>query len=467
MGVATEVLRAAERHADAPAIVHNGAVTTYGELIGRAQAVAAGLTAGETVAVPAVRGVELIVDFLGVLLAGATYCPIDPALPAARRTAMLDAAGCTRELGAGPPPARAAAGTGEPGPEGIAYVLFTSGSTGTPRPVEVPHRAVTAVAGSLRQLFAATPADRFLQFASPSWDTCFEEILPALTSGATLVIDDDAHSGSFARILGLLARERISVLNLPTAFWHELVLHLAEERVRLPESVRLVVIGGEGINPARLATWRDLPTGDVRLLNTYGCTETALITHAADLWGPSAVPAVTGLAEAPIGRPLPHVRQRLEPHGALGLLHVGGPSVARGYRGDPEATAQRFTDGWFRTGDLVEEAPDGVLLYRGRVDRQLKVRGVRIDPGDVEAEIIRCAGVPDAAVIGVPLAGRTALIAYVVGAAESDAESLLARLRGAMPAHLVPARLLVRAALPRTTSGKTDYARLSKEWSER
>ena len=467
MGVAAEVLRAAGRNPDAPAIVHNGSVTTYGELIRQAGEVAARLAAGETVAVPAVRGAQLIVDFLGVLLAGATYCPIDPALPAARRTAMLEAAGCAREPGLEPPRAQTADGSAGPGPEDIAYVLFTSGSTGTPRPVEVPHRAISAATGSLRRLFAATPADRFLQFASPSWDTCFEEILPALTSGATLVIDDDAHSGSFARILGLLDRERISVLNLPTAFWHELVLHLTEEGARLPGSVRLLVIGGEGINPVRLTAWRALPTGGVRLLNTYGCTETALVTHAADIGGPEAEPAVTGLAEAPIGRPLPHVRQRLEPHGALGLLHIGGPSVARGYRGDPEATAERFADGWFRTGDLVEEAPGGVLLYRGRVDRQLKVRGVRIDPGDVEAEIVRCAGAPAAAVIGVPLAGRTALVAYVVGDPGTDAESLLDRLRSAMPAHLVPARLLIRAGLPRTTSGKTDYARLSKEWSER
>jgi len=466
MDVAAEVLRAAERAPEAPAIVRNGAVTTYGELAGRAGAVAARLTAGETVAVPAVRGVELIVNFLGVLLAGAIYCPIDPALPAGRRAAMLDAAGCARELDLHPPVTSAGFAGTRPGPEEIAYVLFTSGSTGTPRPVEVPHRAIAAATGSLRLLFGATAADRFLQFASPSWDTCFEEILPALTSGATLVIDDDAHSGSFARVLGLLARERISVLNLPTAFWHELVRHLAEEGGQLPESLRLLVIGGEGVNPVRLAAWRELPTAGVRLLNTYGCTETALVTHAIDLWGPAAEPAVTGLAEAPIGRPVPHVRQRLEPRGALGLLHVGGPAVARGYRGDPEATAERFTGGWFRTGDLVEEAADGVLLYRGRVDRQLKVRGVRIDPGDVEAEIIRC-GVPAAAVIGVPLAGRTALIAYVVGAPEADTASLLDRLRTAMPAHLVPARLVARAELPRTTSGKTDYARLTKEWSER
>jgi nonribosomal peptide synthetase protein VioO len=471
MNVAAEILRAAERDPQAQAVVHNGAVTTYGELVGRACAVAARLTAGETVAVPAIRGVELIVNFLGVLLAGATYCPIDPALPAARRAVMLDAAGCTRELGLDSPAASATVhgtepGTG-PGLEEIAYVLFTSGSTGTPRPVDVPHRAIAAATGSLRRLFAATSGDRFLHFASPSWDTCFEEILPALTSGATLVIDDDAHSGSFARILDLLARDRISVLNLPTAFWHELVLHLAEEGEQLPESVRLLVVGGEGVNPVRLASWRELGTGGVRLLNTYGCTETALVTHAIDLWGPAAEPAVTALAEAPIGRPVPHLRQRLEPHGALGLLHVGGPSVARGYRGDPQATTERFADGWFRTGDLVEEAGDGVLLYRGRLDRQLKVRGVRIDPGDVEAEIIRCTGVPAAAVIGVPLAGRTALIAYVVGAPGTDTASLLDRLRSEMPAHLVPARLLMRSELPRTTSGKTDYAQLTKEWTER
>ncbi|MFD0891691.1 AMP-binding protein, partial [Streptosporangium algeriense] len=176
------------------------------------------------------------------------------------------------------PEAGGPAGTGDP-----AYILFTSGSTGAPKPVVTPRGAVSTVTGELRALFGLTPEDRVLQFASLNWDTCLEEILPALTTGAALVFDERAHSGSFPRLLRMIESERITLLDLPSAFWHELVRHLTEERAELPASVRTVVIGGEAVSPVRLADWCALGTGGVRLVNTYGCTETTLITHAADL----------------------------------------------------------------------------------------------------------------------------------------------------------------------------------------
>lgn len=483
-------LRAAERDPAAPAILWNGQVTTYRELAGQARALAALLcaegVAGAPVAVPAVRGSRVVAAFFGTLMAGGAYCPVDPGLPADRREAMIRAAGCVASLEWGPAAvsvagvrsirvpddATAVAELPAPQPEDTAYILFTSGSTGLPKPVDVPHRAIAASVGSLVRLFGAGRSDRFLQFASLNWDTCFEEILPALTTGATLVLDDDAHSGSFSRLLDMLGRTRTSVLNLPTAYWHELVLHLVDFDVPLPDSLRLVVIGGEGANPDRLADWRRCKTGDVRLVNTYGCTETALVTHAVDLAGPLAGSAATALGEAPIGRPMPHVRQLLQPHGPADQLYVGGPSLANGYRGDPATTAQRFVvlggERYFRTGDLVQDVGDGLLAFRGRADRQLKIRGVRIDPAEVEVEVVRHTGVPGAAVIGVPMAGRTALVAFVVGDPHGDAaDRMLRRLRDALPAHLVPARLVVRADLPRTASGKTDYTRLTKEWNER
>jgi amino acid adenylation domain-containing protein len=487
-GIVPAVLRAAERAPDAAAVIGHGRTMTYRQLVESAGGLASVLrergVVGEPVAVPAVRGPDLVVALLGTLMAGSVYCPIDPAFPVDRQEAMARAAGCgvsiswdgaTLTVGdpvrpRSPGDARPAARFAAPGPDDLAYILFTSGSTGRPRPVEVPHRAIDASVRSLVRLFAAEPADRFLQFASLSWDTCFEEMLPALTVGAALVFDDDAHSGSFARIVNLLARERISVLNLPTAFWHELVLDLVDSGARLPPSVRLLVIGGERVNPDRLAAWRDCGTGEVRLVNTYGCTETTLVTHAVDLHGPAAGPDAAG--EAPIGRPLPHVQQRLEPSGAHDHLLIGGPSLAHGYRGDAAATGERFVsiDGerYFRTGDLVLDPGDGLLTYHGRADRQLKIRGVRVDPAEVEAEILRHTAAPAAAVIGVTVAGRTALVAFVVGGPDEEfTAGLLALLRRRLPAHLVPAAVLARPDLPRTTSGKTDYSRLTKEWSER
>ncbi|TYC66680.1 acyl-CoA synthetase [Streptomyces sp. CB01881] len=358
-------------------------------------------------------------------------------------------------------------------PDQPAYLLFTSGSTGQPKPVVTPRRAISVSVRALRELFGLTPDDRVLQFASLNWDTCFEEILPTLTTGAALVLDAEAHSGSFPRFLRMVEHERITVLDLPTAFWHELVLHLTEERRTLPDTVRLVVIGGEAASPARLAGWAALATGRIRLLNTYGSTETTLITHAVDLHGPRAPGRARPWAAGdpvPIGRALPHVLERI---GEQGELLVGGPAVALGYHGLPEATAARFAvaDGvrWFRTGDRVSRAPDGVLTHRGRVDGELKVRGIRVDPAEVEAEIAGHPGVAAVAVAGATLAGRSALVAYLVprpgavaGALDADVRAYL---RGRVPGHLVPSLITVVPELVFTASGKVDRGGSHRRYS--
>ncbi|MGI5242463.1 AMP-binding protein [Dactylosporangium sp. CA-139066] len=422
----TAVTATAARHPLRPALVHNGIPIGYGRLaeeIDRARR-RLGARPG-TVAVDAVHRPGTIVSLLGTWAAGGTYCPIDPAFPAQRRQAM----------------AAAAAGA----PADLAYVLFTSGSTGEPKPVGTPRAALDAVVPALAGLFELTDADRVLQFASLNWDTCFEEILPALLSGAAVVLADDALSGSFPRFLRALERDRVSVLDLPTAFWHELVRHLADDGAGLPPCVRLVVIGGEAVAPARLAQWHALPTRGVRLLNTYGCTETTQITHAAEL---------TGAAEAPIGRALPHVRERI---GAGGELWIGGPALARGYLGRPADTAERFVelDGerWFRTGDRVARRADGGLDHLGRLDRQVKIRGIRVDPGEVEARIAEHPRVRAVAVVPATRAGHTVLVAYV----ELDgAADVAAFLRGRVPDHLIPARIEVVPRLAYTATGKVD-----------
>lgn len=442
MQVATpveEFLAVAARAPDHPALVHDGTPITYGALRTAAEAVAAGL--GDrpgVVGVPATHTPETIAALLGVWLAGGAYCPLDPSFPAGRLAAMREV--CDRVLG-------------EPGTPvddtAPAYVLFTSGSTGAPKPVATPVPAIATVTAALRDLFAITPADRVLQFASLNWDTCFEEILPALTAGATLVLDADAHTGSFPRFLRMVERERVTVLDLPTAFWHELVHHLTEDAATLPDSVRLVVTGGEAVRPDRLADWLRLGTR-ARLLNTYGCTETTLITHACEL----AVPD----EKVPIGHALPHVVELVED----GELLVGGPALALGYLGMPERTAERFTerDGLrvFRTGDRVSRRPDGMLVHEGRLDGEIKVRGIRVDPAEVEAHLVRHPAVTEAAVAGVRTADHTTLAAYVVVREPVEAAAVLAELRTRVPAHLVPGRLTVVPALVRTASGKVDRA---------
>lgn len=416
---------AVHKFTNRPAIIHDGSVLTYTNLAARVRAEADRLGPRPgVVEVPAVHTPDTVVSFLAVQTAGGAYCPVDPAFPDERKAAM-----------------RAALAGGAP--DDTAYLLFTSGSTGAPKPVATPRRAIATVTAALRDLFELTPEDRVLQFASLNWDTCFEEILPALTAGSALVLDAEAHTGSFPRFLRMVEQRGVTVLDLPTAFWHELVRHLAEDQAAMPACVRLVVIGGEAANPARVAEW----PGGARLLNTYGATETTLITHAADVTG---VPV-------PIGRPLPHVRELITDEGEL---LVGGPALAGGYPGRPEAAAERFVvregERWFRTGDRVRRGADGLLFHEGRLDHVVKIRGVRVDPGEVEAQLTRHPAVDAAAVAGVTLAGRTALVAYAV--ARDTHDDVLAWLRARVPAHLVPSRLTYVPELVRTATGKVDRA---------
>ena len=458
------------RHPERPAIVHNGHAMAYSRLASSVREVARRLGPDPgVIGVPAIHAPGTVVSLLGIWAAGGTYCPMDQGFPAERREFMLAAAGCravlTADLDVLPVTDMAATPEPQGGAVPPAYCLFTSGSTGEPRPVLTPRRAIDAAVGALRGLFGIVASDRVLQFASLNWDTCFEEILPTLTGGATLVFHDEAHTGSFPRLLRMIRDQRITVLNLPTAFWHELVHHLAEDGTGLPDHVRLVVIGGEAAGPARLADWCALPTGGIRLVNTYGCTETTLITHAADLHGPRAPAPATPwerTALVPIGRPLPHVIELIDD----GELLIGGPSVADGYRGAPEATDARFVtvgqERFFRTGDRVDRLPDGTLVHQGRVDDQLKIRGIRVDPVEVEAQLARHPAVSAVVVAGVTVADHTVLAAYVVArpdALDGLEDELRDHLRSRLPAHLVPSRISIVPELAHTASGKVDRRR--------
>jgi amino acid adenylation domain-containing protein len=472
-----------------PAIVQNGTAIIYRDLAERVRLTGlcyrarrfaadgpAGLIGALVSHTPAV-----VEHLIGILQARATYCPIDAELPAARKQALAEALGldCLFAIAGdphGPTNLRIEMLDADPVipntelPQPLwhrsdpAYVLCTSGSTGAPKPVVVSRRALTVTVRALRHLFALTPEDRVLQFASLGWDTCLEEILPALTAGATLVFDDAAHSGSFSPFVRMLAEREVTVLDLPTAFWHELVLFLHEEHAALPDSVRLVVIGGERVDPTRLRQWRDLDVGHVVLLNTYGCTETTMVTHAVQLSGPGTEPEVAAHdAEAPLGRPLPHVRDHVTDEGEL---LVSGPSLATGYLGLPEVTATGFPVAdhgsgptrWFRTGDLVTRGERGLVYSRGRADEQLKVLGVRVHPAEVEEQLNTHPAVAGAVVFGERLLGRMSLTAYVVPAEATTPAALKRYLRDRLPSQFVPSRVKFVAALAYTVSGKIDRA---------
>jgi amino acid adenylation domain-containing protein len=487
--VVTDFVAAARDFPHRPAIVHEGAAITYQDLAERVRLTASRYRARHIAADEPSSLIGALVShtpavaehLLGILQAGATYCPVDAALPAARQHAIGAVLGLDRLITVGDDPVestdpRVEPLDGDPAsadgrlPQSIwhrtdpAYVLCTSGSTGAPKPVVVSRHALTVTVRALRNLFALTPDDRVLQFASLGWDTCLEEILPALTAGAALVFDKEAHSGSFPRFVRMLEEREVTVLDLPTAFWHELVYFLDEGHTALPDSVRLVVIGGERVDPTRLRQWRDLDTGHVSLLNTYGCTETTMITHAVQLSGPDTEPDVSSTdAEAPIGRPLPHVLDHVTDEGEL---LVSGPALATEYLGLADITAAGFPVAdygfgptrWFRTGDLVTRGADGLLYSRGRADEQVKVAGVRVHPAEVEVQLNTHPAVTGAVVLGERVLGRTALTAYIVAAEPTTPADLKRYLRERLPSQFVPTQVKFVTALAYTSTGKVDRA---------
>ncbi|GGK63005.1 hypothetical protein Ppa06_20650 [Planomonospora parontospora subsp. parontospora] len=499
----------ARRSPGAVAVVCGGTEVSYGELMARADALAgvlgeSGVRPGDIVGVCLPRSVEAIVALLAVWRAGAAYLPLDPDDPDERLAFSLADASVVHVVtrrslppgrlavdpsgpaGGGPRPGRAGAaaapgaGTGSaaaPGtepaaavgavavpaavrPADAAYVITTSGSTGRPKGVVVEHGAVTARVRWMRSAYGLAPGDHVVQFASLGFDAHVEEVFPTLAAGAALVLLPDGAT-SLPEVLATPAGRRVTVLDLPTAYWHALVEE--QEEVAWPPGLRLVILGGEQVAAAAVERWRTRFADRVRLVNTYGPTEAAVIATAADLGADAAS------GRPPIGRPIGetsvHVldeRGRPLPAGATGELVIGGAGVARGYLGRPSLTAAAFVpDPYgppgsrrYRTGDRARRRLDGRLDFLGRLDGQLKVRGFRIEPGEVESRLLDH---PEVGQAFVTVRGEE-LIAYFTGTA--DPAELRARLERVLPRQLVPAAWVRLEALPLTSSGKVDRAAL-------
>jgi amino acid adenylation domain-containing protein len=361
-------------------------------------------------------------------------------------------------------------------PDNAAYVIYTSGSTGRPKGVVVSHRALANYATAAVDLYGVTPSDRVLQFASLSFDASAEEIYPAMLGGAALVLRTEEMLTDAATFFARCAEWGVTVLDLPTAYWHELVSGLERGAIRLPDRVRLVIIGGERALPERVAAWRRHVGDGVRLVNTYGPTEASVVATMAELQGREEVPMLADqpLPAVPIGRPVPNGRvyvldreMRPLPVGARGELYVGGAGVARGYLGRPELTAERFVPDPFgaepgarlyRTGDVARWRRTGELEFVGRADEQVKVRGFRVEPGEIEDLLLRHHSVREAVVAArEDEPGRTRLVGYVVPVDQAPSVAdLRAHLKAELPEYMVPAAFVVLDALPKTGSGKVD-----------
>ena len=496
------------------ALRFEGTTTSYAELAERVQQRARRLLAlGAGPEVPVAicldRSPELVVSLLAVLEAGSYYLPLDPKFPAERMAFMVADSGASiliaethgpdalpevehvlwvdagTDVYDGPeaPWGDGALGDEEVEPlpcdeESLAYAIYTSGSTGKPKGTLIPHRALAHFVDAARRVYGIDSEDRVLQFASVSFDASVEEIFPVLTQGGTLVLRPEAVETPMA-LLERCRRDGVTVLDLPTAYWHTLCRWLELGDGALPPQVRLVILGGEAVQRPHLESWWRLVGRDVRLANSYGPTEATVVATLSELssWHPAS-----STARIAIGRPLPGVEMLVlsrdlqpVPQGAAGELVLGGDSLARGYLGRGATTAEVFVphpwasgERLYRTGDLVRFRADGELEFLGRIDRQVKVRGFRVELRGVEAALLECPGVDESAVVVQrEPTGEQRLVAYVAGKGEPlTVPGLRAALRRHLPDYMVPALFEVLDALPKTSSGKIDRRALPEPSSE-
>jgi amino acid adenylation domain-containing protein len=462
----------ARRVPDKPAVVSGDVMLTYADLDRRSTSLARALrrrgVGPETVVgVQLRRSPEMIVALLAVLKAGGAYLPLDPDYPRERLDLMIQDAGAGLVL-TGIETEEGEADLPALDPLNLAYVIFTSGSTGRPKGVMVTHRSLSNHTASAVAGYEIRESDRILQFAALSFDTSAEEIWPCLAVGATLVLRDDSMLTSAGQFLAAAERLGITVLNFPTAFWHEIAAGLEREGAPMPPAVRIVIVGGERMLADRIESWfRGLRGRDVRLVNGYGPTEGTIVATRSVV-----EPGRLAMSGEPLmGRPIHNAQVYVldregepAPIGVPGELYIGGMGVARGYLGRPELTADRFVPDPFggepgarlyRTGDRARWLATGDLDFLGRVDQQVKIRGFRVEVGEVEETLRRLPGVRDAVVEARPDAsGAHRLVAWVVG--QIVPADLRGRLKERLPDYMVPAALMPISGIPKTPSNKID-----------
>jgi enterobactin synthetase component F len=485
----------AARTPDAVAVIDDRPVT-YAVLADAAERVArfvAGAARVETpVGVLMRRDAALVATLLGVMGGGSAYLPLDPDDPPLRHRRVIDAAGCPLVIGdedllatipAGPErrvPVRPAPAPDRPSsglvgvdgsaplPEvpasGLAYVMFTSGSTGTPKGVEVEHGNMVALVLTAKDLIGFTAADRYLALATVAFDISVAELFVPLVCGGSLVLRDRHLLLDPKGLARTIVEHGVTVAQTGPTVWAVLLREVAD----FPR-LRVVVTTGEALAPPvglRLTEIAD------EAWNLYGPTETTVWTTGYRLPRSGEVPAADRpLAFAPVGLPFTGVAAVVcdqagvpVPDGAEGELWLGGAFVARGYRGRPELTAERFIerDGlrWYRSGDIIVRRPDGVLEFHGRADDQIKIRGVRIEPMEVEAAVLETPGVAQVAATWFERqdGGRSIVAAVVETArgASATGGAMHARLAATLPGAMIPSRVVVCDALPRSASGKVD-----------
>ncbi|WNV87748.1 non-ribosomal peptide synthetase [Umezawaea sp. Da 62-37] len=484
--LAALVAAQAARTPDAVAVGIGARELTYAELLDRADRLAAhlaerGVRAGDVVGVHDVRSPELVVSLLAVLRAGAAYLPLDPEYPSTRLAFQIADAGVAVVLTRSTLPALVArtavavdvvlptlpaarAPEVEVGPESPAYVIYTSGSTGEPKGVVVPHRGVVNRLMWMRDDYDVGAVDRVLQKTSFSFDVSVWEFFLPLIVGARLQLLEPGAQRDPVLVAESIAEHGITVLHFVPSM---LDLFLVDHGHHDLSGLRHVFCSGEALRPSTVAEFFTRFPEGVRLHNLYGPTEASVDVTA---W--ECLPG-NDLRTVPIGRPVAnttvHVldgQGKRVPIGVPGELHVGGVQVALGYLNRPELTAERFIpdpfDGGrlYRTGDLARLRADGVVEFLGRNDHQVKVRGHRIEPGEIEAALLAHPAVRQSVVVAAGGTGARRIVGYVVVDGDFDRDGLRAHLVERLPAYMVPAALVRLDALPLLPNGKVDHGAL-------
>lgn len=488
---------------DAVAVEQDGQRLTYRELSDRSNKIAhylqsLGVKPETLVAICVERSLDMIAGLLGILKAGGAYVPLDPAYPQERITEiitdtqlgflltqdkfqekLLGYTGKTICLDTDWE-VIATHSTANPISDvqvnNLAYIIYTSGSTGKPKGVMIEHRSLMNFVITAIDKYGIKASDKVLQFASICFDTSIEEIFPCLCVGATLVLRTEEMLNSSEDFWRYCQKWQLTVLDLPTAYWHQLVAELKPQDSHISEGLRTVIIGGEVVQLEKVQHWHSCvahlsPVPE--LFNTYGPTEATVVATLERL-----TPAATSVS---IGRPISNAQvyvldqyQQPVPIGVPGELHIGGAGLARGYWQRPELTAEKFIEKGegrrqeaegnrlYKTGDLVRFRTNGKLEYLGRVDNQVKIRGFRIELGEIEAVLRQHPQVLQAVVIAhEDTPGQKRLVAYVVPQKPQPTTNELRDFLKQKLAHfMIPAAFMLLESIPMTPNQKVDYRAL-------
>ncbi|ELS49666.1 thioester reductase domain protein [Microcystis aeruginosa FACHB-905 = DIANCHI905] len=439
------------------------------------------------------RSLLVIVGLLAVLKAGGAYIPLDPDYPQQRLTYMAEDAQIslllTQESLLDSLPAEDVGvivldklaekltvqsrenPLSEVVPENLLCLLYTSGSTGKPKGVMLTHAALVNHSWGISEVFGLTESDRVLQFASFGFDVAAEEIFPTWLKGGTVVLRPGQMFPTLTDFADFIEQERLTVLNITPAYWHEWAIAVSQSLATVPSSLRVVAVGGDAVLPETVNIWRQMVGKRVQCINVYGPTEASVTAIVHDLLDYQSEKINSVL----IGRPIANTKayildQNLQPVpiGVKGELHLCGVRLARGYLNRPELTAEKFIDNPFanaafnrlyKTGDLARYLPDGNIECFGRIDNQVKIRGFRIELGEIEAVLNQNIDVQTSCVIiREDTPGDKYLVAYIV--AHYERIPMISELRqflsSKLPLYMVPQAFVFLESLPLTTNLKVD-----------